>query len=334
MPQPDDRWRRVAAIAGTQHGVVSAGQLLECGLSTTTIRRAVAAGHLHRLHRAVYAVGHLGLGRRTLWKAATLAVPGIVSHRASAEAQELLRPRAGRVDVTVASTARNGRERRRGLRIHRVRELRADERTEVHGIPCTSPARCVIELAGSQPERIVALAVRHGEGRKKVRARDVARLLARHPNAKGHALLVEMLRLRDPVKGKSRSDLELIFFDLCDRFGFPHPEVNVRIWANGRRHEVDFVWPDLRLAIETDGRTWHEGEYATSLDETKDRDLTIAGWRVHRLTWRQVILDPEGAAATVRSLIEAQRRLAAAGGSAVRPRAEGAGAASPGGLGG
>lgn len=215
--------------------------------------------------------------------------------------------RNGLIDVTVPS--RNGRSRQRGLRIHRVGPLLHDETTTVLGIPCSSPARTVIELAGSERKRIVEIAVREGEGRGNLEAGDVAKLLARHPNAKGRALLVDMLRLRDPVSGRSRSDLELIFFDLCDRFGFPHPEVNVKIWANGKRHEVDFVWPELRLAIESDGRTWHEGEFATSLDETRDRDLTIAGWRVQRLTWRQIILDPEGAAAIVSALIDSQRRL-------------------------
>ena len=297
-------------MAARQHGAVTFSQLVASGLSPSGIRRAVADGHLHRLHRGVYVVGHLGLGRRTLWSAATLATGGFISHRASAEAQELLWPRPGRIDVSVASTTRPGLAGRAGVRLHRVGPVRADETRRVHGIPCSSPARCVIELAGSEPERIVALAVRQCEGRgKKVRAADVAKLLARRPNARGAAVLIEMLRLRDPVKGRSRSDLELLFFDLCDRYGFPQPRVNVKGRANGRLHEVDFIWPELRLAIETDGRDWHEGEYATSLDETKERDLTIGGWRCHRLTWRQVILDPEGAAATLAALLQSQRLL-------------------------
>ena len=155
-------------------------------------------------------------------------------------------------------------------------------------------------------------AIRSGESSGLVKAQDVGRILAWHPLASGHAVIVELLRLRDPTKGKSRSDLEIVFFDLCTRFGFPLPEVNVDIDANGARYEVDFVWPELRLAIETDGRQWHSGEFATSLDETRDRDLTIAGWRVQRLIWRQIILDPEGAAAIVRSLIDQQRAALAA----------------------
>ena len=153
-------------------------------------------------------------------------------------------------------------------------------------------------------------AIRAGESKRVLKAGDVGRVLAWHPNAPGHALLVELLRLRDPTKGRSRSDLEIIFFDLCERFGFPLPQVNAKIHANGACHEVDFSWPALRLAVETDGRQWHEGEFATSLDEVRDRDLTVAGWRVQRLTWRQIILDPEGAAAILGALIEQQRAAA------------------------
>lgn len=302
-----DAWMHVARIAGAQHGVIAIEQLHACGLSKDAVARAVRAGHLHRLYRGVYAVGHLGSGVRSLWKAATIAGGdgALLSHRASAEAQSMLKP-AGRRIIDVTVTSRNGR-RRRGLRIHRVGALRPDEICRVAGIPCTSPPRTIIDLAGSEPRPQLERAIRAGESSGIVKAPEVGRILARHPLAPGHALIVELLRLRDPVAGKTDSDLELIFFDLCSRFGFPLPKVNVQIGANGARHKVDFVWPELRLAIETDGRQWHEGTFATSLDETRDRDLTIAGWRVQRLTWRQIILDPEGAAAIVRSLIEQQR---------------------------
>lgn len=308
-----DVWMRIARIAGAQHGVIAVEQLYACGLSKDGVWRSVQVGHLHRLHRGVYAVGHTGAGSLSRWKGATIAAGdgAYLSHRASAEAHSMLKE-AGRriIDVTVRS--RNGRRRRRGLRIHRIDAFRPDETCRVAGILCTSPARTIIDLAGSEPRRVLERAVRSGESTGHVKADAVGRILARHPLAPGHALIVELLRLRDPVAGKSDSDLELIFFDLCARLGVRLPEVNAKIDANGARYRVDFAWPELRLAIETDGRKWHSGEFATSRDETRDRDLTIAGWRVQRLTWRQIILDPQGAAAIVRSLIEQQQVALAA----------------------
>src|SRR5206468_315510 len=51
--------RRIAALAGRQHGVVAARQLFEVGISRTAINRRAADGLLRRIHRGVYAFGPL-----------------------------------------------------------------------------------------------------------------------------------------------------------------------------------------------------------------------------------------------------------------------------------
>ncbi len=63
----------IAALAGKQHGVVALFQLVAMGLSPRAVRKRVAAGRLHRIHRGVYAVGHAKLLPRARWMAATLA---------------------------------------------------------------------------------------------------------------------------------------------------------------------------------------------------------------------------------------------------------------------
>ena len=141
-------------------------------------------------------------------RAATIAGGdgSFLSHRASAEAQSLLKS-AGRRIIDVTAVTENGR-RRPGLRIHRAKELRRGETTFVEGIRCSSPARAIIEIAGTEPRFELERAIRAGESRRILRADEVGRILAWHPNAPGHALIVELLRLRDPTEGKSRSDLE------------------------------------------------------------------------------------------------------------------------------
>lgn len=77
----------VAGIAAKQHGIVTLTQLIRAGLSEAGVRRRVAAGHLHRIHRAVYAVGHPGLSDEGRWMAAVLACGegAALSHRPAAE---------------------------------------------------------------------------------------------------------------------------------------------------------------------------------------------------------------------------------------------------------
>lgn len=302
-------WTRIAAIAGTQHGVISVAQLYRCGVSRSGIRRAVRAGHLHRLHQGVYAVGHRALTHRSRWKAATMAggSSAFLSHGPAAELERMLREKGRPVELTIASNT--GRS-RRGLRIHRVATLQLDETTCIDGIPCTTPARTIVDLAAAGNRRELGWAVKEGEG-KIFQRDDVELILARHPSCPGTPLLVEMLALRDPAAGLTDSELEDIFVALCRRYGIPLPEIAVTLHANGARHRADFVWPQLRLVVETDGRRWHSGKFATSLDEIRDRDLTIAGYRVQRLTWRQILLDPDGAAATVLALVAQQQAVAA-----------------------
>jgi predicted transcriptional regulator of viral defense system len=120
--------RAVAELAARQHGVVARQQLRALGLSESAISRRVAAARLHRLHAGVYAVGHPLLGARGRWLAAVLACgpDAALSHASAGALWEMRRIDPATIDVTVPRT---GARQRPGLRIHRPRLLRADERT-------------------------------------------------------------------------------------------------------------------------------------------------------------------------------------------------------------
>lgn|SRR5262245_1751979 len=62
----------IAEIATRQHGVLSVMQLHAAGADSSAIKRRVAAGRLHRVHRGVYAVGHARLSNEGRWMAAVL----------------------------------------------------------------------------------------------------------------------------------------------------------------------------------------------------------------------------------------------------------------------
>jgi len=79
--------RRLAEVAGTQHGVVSRAQLYEMGFDNPAVERRIAGGRLHRLHRGVYAVGHKVVSWRGAYLAAVLACGegAVLSHRSAAD---------------------------------------------------------------------------------------------------------------------------------------------------------------------------------------------------------------------------------------------------------
>jgi very-short-patch-repair endonuclease len=251
----------VARIAGRQHGVVSYEQLRGAGMSQPAISRRTAAGRLHRLHRGVYAVGHTNLSFDGRCMAAVLALGGgaVVSHISAAALWGMRRPTDGAIDVTIPGDG--GRERRRGIRIHRSSSLIAAVTGRRNGIAVTNPKRTLRDLHRTVPQRVYRATVR--------RALDLR--------------LIKSSDLRSP-DDLTRSELERLFLALCRRYRLPQPAVNARVG----RYEVDFLWRDRRLIVETDGFRHHSDRATFERDRARDARLQSLGFTVLRFTHRQV----------------------------------------------
>jgi very-short-patch-repair endonuclease len=261
---------RIAAMAARQHGVVSIGQLREGGLSDTAVRERLRAGQLHRVHRGVYAVGHVAPSVKRRWMAAVLTLGGnaVLSHRSAAALWELLPANDGAVDVSLPS--RSGRRRRQGICIHRPVSLEPAELTRRQGIPVTSPARTLADLRTTVSAR---------ELRRAIRQAEVFSLPT------GPAV----------TSDRTRSELEHRFLQLCRRHRLPKPGVNLRVGSL----TVDFCWVEQKLIVETDGYRYHRGRAAFEDDRARDLALRTLGYEVLRLSYRQVLKEPNQVAAVL-----------------------------------
>ena len=110
-------WGMIARVAARQHGVISHGQLREAGLIGRRINRAVEAGRLFPVHRAVFAVGHNGISEAGRMLAAVLACGegSVVSHGTAAFLWGLWRFQPDKVDVIAPCESRRGEETLRGI---------------------------------------------------------------------------------------------------------------------------------------------------------------------------------------------------------------------------
>ena len=273
-------------LAARQHGVVSWPQLMDAGVGRGAIEHRVRVGRLHRIHRGVFAVGHRPLTREARWMAAVLACgDGAGLSHACATAHWEIRPYTGTwIDVTVPTTA--GRTRRDRIRLHRSSTLTADDVTTHRGIPVTTVARTLLDVAATLSEPALARTVEQSEIRRLFDLTKVETTLARNPNHPGAKQLRRALELyRDDEF--SRSELEKALLALCDGHGIPRPLVNHL--AEGK--EVDFFWPDRRLIVEADGRETHFTIAAYEGDRARDARLLTLGYRVMRFTERQVRRD-------------------------------------------
>jgi hypothetical protein len=291
-PSPD---RAVAAFASRRKGLVTTAELLALGVSESGISRRVARGWLHRIHPGVYAVGHTSLSGEALWLAAVLACGdrAVLSHR-SAGAHLGLRPvPGGRIEVTVPGGGRPGPT---SVHVHRTRCLTDEDVTERDGIPVTSAARTLVDLAEVLGPRQLKYAVNQAEVLELLDVEAVWRAAAR---VSGRPRLKRLIRLLGLSSPPTRSVLEERFFELCEIGGLPLPQVNAPLG----RFMVDFFWPDVRLVVETDGVRVHNTRVKFEEDRARDAELTAAGFRVVRFTWQQITEDPAAVIAVLRRLL-------------------------------
>lgn len=270
--------KSIAALATSQHGVLTRAQLRGIGLTDPSISRRVDDGRLIRMHRGVFAVGHTALRPEAYWMAAVLACgPDAALSHASAAALWGIRPTAAALaDVVVPTTA--GRSRRKGIRIHRT-DL--PQTTTHRGIPVTSPARTLTDLATTIPRHALTRAVEEAEKRQL----DLSGLnqLTGRPGAA--AVKDELNHL---PKGNTRSPFEITFLRFCQAHGIPKPEANVHIQGL----LVDFTWPGTRVVVEADSFEHHGTRQAFERDRHRDAILHAAGYTTARYTHRQLTRRP------------------------------------------
>lgn len=278
--RPDEA---IARLAARQHGMVATRQLLRAGLlDANAIAYRVRVGRLHPVHRGVHAVGHRPPSPLARVMAAVLACgPGAA---ASHETASALFGFHGRHGVPVHVTARTAR-RHRGVVVHRSRTLRPADVTTHFGIPVTTPARTLLDLASALGERRLLRAANEARIRHLLTLDALAAQLAR---AQGRPMRV-LRRLAEEAPGPTRSELEDAFLRFVHKHGLPRPDMNCELLG----YEVDALWRRERLVAELDGRRFHLDEAAFERDRERDAELLAAGHRVVRITWQRLTRRPE-----------------------------------------
>lgn len=205
-----------------------------------------------------------------------------------------------RIDVT--APGRRGRI-PAGIDAHRHGFLRPPDRATVNGIPCTSVSRTLLDLAAVVSRRELRNAVKQAEVERIFDLSEMRELVARSRGRRGVARLRYAISLHDPREQLTRRELEERFFGLCRRIEIFLPEVNGHLIINGISVMPDFLWRNARLIVEADSHRVHGTASAFEEDRRRDQLLTAAGWTVIRVTWHQILKEPERLGRTLRSLL-------------------------------
>ena len=294
--------RAISLVATPQHGVITLSQLCAAGLTASGVRKRVVTGRLHRIHRGVYAVGHRPPSPLSRAMAAVLACgdQAVLSHRSAAALWDFGPKWRGPVDVT-APTKRS----RTGISVHRSR-LDPQDTTVHYGIPITTPARTLLDLAEVVNTRALERAVNEARVQRRVSIDSLRAQLARTQDSKKKARLQPHTRSRT---APTRSAFEDAFRTFVYRYDLPIPEVNQVVAG----YTVDMLWREHRLIVELDSREFHDHELPFEVDRDKDATLLAAGHPVVRVTWTRLQDEPDREAVRLRALLEARQREAQQG---------------------
>jgi transcriptional regulator with AbiEi antitoxin domain of type IV toxin-antitoxin system/uncharacterized protein DUF559 len=207
----------------------------------------------------------------------------LLSHQSAGALWGISAERPDWIDVSVP---RRGRVQRTGVGIHRRPSLPARDVSVRAGIPVTTPARTLLDLATVLPRCRLERAVNEADKRDLIDPDSLRAALEGYAGEPGVRRLRGLLD-RDTFRLSDR-ELEVLFRPIAESAGLPTPET--KIYVNG--FEVDFFWPELGLVVETDGLRYHRTAATQSRDALRDQTHTASGLTTLRFTHHQVKYEP------------------------------------------
>ena len=293
--------QHIFGLAGRQFGLFSRIQAFDLGVTNEVIHRRLAAGRWVAVAPGVYSLpGWPDSWHRRLWLAHLDVGPhSVVSHEAAAALHSLATYRPGPVTVTVPH---GDHERPSSYEVRQSTDLRPHHVTSVDGLPTTTPARTLVDLAARRRPDRLSRAVDDAHLTRTCRIDEVLAVYdeLKRPGKRGLRMLGRLLAARGPGYVPPESVLERRFLRLIRAAGLPEPQRQAPLpWRPQAPSRVDFLYPEHRVIIEVDGRRWHTRMDQMAADRRRDREALNHGYRVYRFVWEEVTRQPEDVCETV-----------------------------------
>lgn len=304
----NERESAIGLRAARQHTLVTHEQLIALGVSSRTIQNALARKRLYPRHRGVYSiVAPLAMPPLAREHGAVLACgpAAYLSHHSAAAVWGIRPPERPGTDVTVTVVGRDAGRRRAGIVVRRTVALdRRDTRVR-QGVPIVSAGRALLDIAPDVPERDAERAFDEALIRNLATFNAFKAMLGRYPGRPGARILSE---LADPGRHGTvtRSEAEERMLTLLRKGRIRLPEVNAKVG----RYKADFYWRTEGVIVEVDGYRYHRGRWAFERDHQRDAEHQSMGLLVIRITWRQLMREPEAVLVLIAQAL-AQRARAA-----------------------
>ncbi len=282
--------------AETQYGAFTLAQANECGVARSTVYGRARLGRYLNLHPGVFALARAPDSWEQAIMAACLAGGdgAVASHRSAGRIWGLI----DSVDILEITVPVERAPRPKRVLVHRSTDLAVTHTTVRKRIPITNPLRTMVDLAAVLSPDEVEDALDAGLAYPSlfsVAAVEAMRERLARSGRCGAGVLRMVLEGRELGDAVSDSKLEKRMAKLLRKAGLPQAVFHFVICTPGGVFlaEVDFAYPEIKLAIEVDGFGVHGSPRAMAKDFVRQNGLVPYGWRVLRFTWRQVTGEPE-----------------------------------------
>jgi very-short-patch-repair endonuclease len=284
---------KIAGIATRAHGVVTRGGLLRAGISDDEIKQRLRTGSLIREYPGVYRVGHRAPSVEALYLSAVFACGegAVLSGRPAGYLLRLVKGSAPPPEVITPTERRIP-----GMETRRSRHIDRRDVTHYRGIPITTVARTLVDLAPDLTLDELARACHEAGALHRTTPRQVESVLARRPNSPGAR------RLRTVIRGEVHvvlSKLERRFLKLLRNERLPLPVTN----RPAGTYRVDCRWPEHQLTVELDSYRYHNSSYSWKQSYKREREARARGDEFRRYTWDDVHEDSRDMLRELRQLL-------------------------------
>jgi hypothetical protein len=304
-------------------GIMSTADLIAAGGSSRQIGAKVAKGELVRIGRGYYATADFAEGMRTLKFGehflrayAVVGVLGsgtVASHRTAAYIHELdLLTEPGATVTVTRPVEHRSHSAKPGVHLY-VARLPAGHVFERSGLPITTVARTVVDLARTAPFREGVVVADNALHQHLTSKKELRAVLAEIPRARGSCRAADVVEFAD---GLSESPLESIARAVFRDCGLPQPALQRRIGGDEFIGRVDFLWAEYKTIAEVDGAMKYADPYRARAQLRRDKKLREAGYEVVHFDWREITSDPDAVAASIRAAFRRARQRRTPGSAA------------------
>jgi hypothetical protein len=287
-----------------QYGLFTRQQAIAAGVNPRTIEKRVERGVYERLFPGVYAIAGVpdGWCRGVLAAVFAATEPAAASHRTAAYLWGMTDRRPDIVEIV---SRRHLRVKRYQHKVRESKDFRSSDIVVVDGIPTTAAVRTIVDLGASAPPWLVERCLDTGLRNELFDIWDVQRFIMRvaRKGRNGIGTIRPLVDERLTWKGITESDMEDLFRRIVASTPYPMPDTQfVLSEADGESvGRFDFAYPTRFSIVETDSEGYHMDPVSFRRDREKQNRAHALGWTVYRVTWRQLVDDPD----SIRAIIAA-----------------------------